>query len=194
VSVSVLVKADEAMCPQLVGYPCVPVDINQLATFKAAAYAAKVKYGFGAKDPHVGSGVIDFDDIDCSGWARTMTDYATHNVLRSAGFPDGSYNQAMWLVNVAKFKSHRIESVQDYIDCAEVNDNLYRLCFHLPGGRGGDSIGHVWGDMHLHTSESYGGHGPGERTIDHQWFLDHCDIVVVIGPMVPHDQWTYPGF
>ena len=182
----------------LAGYIEVPVDIERLASYKEAAYKANVVYGWGAKDPNPGCGIIDYNDIDCSGFFRTLSDFITHLILRNAGLPDGSYAQADWFSSAfkvvgggtGKFKYHVINSQQDYLDAAYINDNIYRVCFHKPGGRGGDGTGHVWVAVHNHTVESYGGHGPGERDVTHGWFEQHCDLVVPIGRMYSSADWN----
>lgn len=164
----------------------VNIDIDRLIEFKTKTYDDHITYLWGGKDPNPGSGVIDFTEgIDCSGWFRTLAEYITHRTLL---LPDGSWNQANYLM-ASNYKYHTIYSDQDYINAVSVNDNLMRVGFHHPNGRGGDSTGHVFPDVHRHTVESYGGHGPGERPIMHPWFVKHCDIVFVLGPMI---VWPKP--
>ena len=172
----------------LKGFTYVPVDLTLFAKNKQAAYDAHVQYVFGSKDQNVGSGAIDYTGIDCSGFVRTLLDYATHQVLKYAGFPDGSYTQAQWLIDQG-FKNHKITSAQDYLDAVDLQDDFIRACFHYPNGRSGDSTGHVWITTHQHTTESFGGHGPGEHPIDNAWECGHCDLVVVLGPLV--GTWSY---
>jgi len=191
--------------PQLARYSIVPIDQDRFAEYKSTAYSKHIQYGFGAKDSpsYLGTGIITYDDIDCSGFFETLLYYSTHNVLHDLSppytpLPDGSYLQADWFLSpINNFYHHRILSNQDYLDAVSPSsttdhDPLVRACFHLPNGRNGDSTGHVWIDCHGHSVESYGGHGPGERPILHQWFQDHCDLVVIIGPLVPTSNWSYP--
>jgi hypothetical protein len=185
-----LINATAVSCPSLAGYSFVPIDSDRLAEFTAEAEADHITYTFGGKDPNVGSGEIDFPrGIDCSGWFRTLADYISHNLLTKAGLPDGSYTQGHWLITEA-FKYHSVGSAQEYLDAANIMDNLFRVGFHWPNGRGGDPVGHVFPLVHEHSDESYGGHGPGERPVTHQWFVDHADCIVILGPLVPAAQWT----
>lgn len=194
-----LIKATQQTCPALTGYPFVPVDLTRLHEFTMTAEADKIHYLYGGKDPNLGSGLIDFPQgIDCSGWDRTVKDYATHSIMKQLGYPDGSYQQAVWCIN-NKLKCHRIYSQQDYLN-AVAKDGILRTGFHFPNGRGGDSVGHVFNLLFdpedpasatngITSNESYGGHGPGERPYTHQWFLDHCDLVVCVGPLYTTKNW-----
>jgi hypothetical protein len=186
----------KAITGLLAGFTYVPIDLMEFANFKQKAYDAHVGYVFGGKDPNLGSGTIGFSGIDCSGWFRTLADYSTHGILQSAGLPDGSYTQAQWLIDQG-FKHHVINSSQQYNDAATISPtdpsyNLLRVCFHYPNGRGGDNTGHVWMDTHDHSVESYGGHGPGEEHITASWFEEHCDLVVVLGPLLSNTDFSYP--
>ena len=179
--------ATATTCLACLGFNFVPVDMARLVDFKARAYASSIQYLWAGKDPNVGSGAIDFKaGIDCSGWFRTLVNYITHGILDPG---DGSYNQGHDLIDLG-FRHFSIGSESEYLDHATANDNLFRVGFHWPNGRNGDSVGHVFPIMHDHTSESYGGHGPGERPAEHSWFLQHCDLIVVIGPMLEVNQWT----
>ncbi len=187
-----LIRATPQTCQPCNGHNFVPVDFNLLADFDAEVFADHIRYLFGGKAPEsgMGNGVIDFKNgIDCSGWTRKLLDYITHGILAKEHFPDGSYTQLQWFIRNGLY-FHSIGTDQQYLDAANFNDNLFRVGFHLPGGRGGDSVGHVFPLMHQHTSESYGGHGPGSRPATHDWFVKHCDAVVVVGPMITTANWN----
>jgi hypothetical protein len=178
-------------CLPCLGHTFVPVDFDRLTEFKTKAYGDHIQYLFGGKDPNVGSGQIDFPKgIDCSGWNQTLLDYITHGVLNPG---DGSYNQGHAMIDMG-LRVFSIGSAQQYLDHATANDNLFRVGYHWPGGRGGDSIGHVFPMMHNHTSESYGGHGPGERPSTHKWFVDHCDLIAIVGPILSPGGWNDKTF
>jgi hypothetical protein len=164
----------------LAGHACVNIDFDRLTEFKADAYAAGVGYSFGGKDPRAGSGVIDFDAIDCSGWVRTTLIYVTHGML--ADIPDGSFCENDYFAR----KGFKEKVILSAADCGSLglSDGLLRVAVHLPNGRGGDATGHISLFVNGHSIESYGGHGPGERPANHPWFLNHWDRSYVLGPMV----------
>jgi len=187
-----LIRATAITCRPCLGHNFVPIDIDRLTAFKAEVYADHIHYLMGGKaqESGLGTGVIDFmNGIDCSGWNRKLLDYITHGILSEDNFPDGSYTQGHWMIDNG-FYCHSIGTGQQYLDAATANDNLFRDGYHWPGGRNGDSTGHVFPLFHDHTSESSGGRGPNERPAEHQWFVDHCDLVVVVGPLLTTAQWA----
>jgi hypothetical protein len=156
----------------LAGYPLLAVDMVKFAAYKQAAYDKGVDYGLGAKDPHLGAWPIDYTKIDCSGFVRAILAYSTNGQTVKFGMPDGSFLESDW------FKAQGFKA----INYSQVPDYASHLCvaIHRPGGRGGDSIGHIWFCIHGHSVESYGGNGPGERPWNHAWFVRHVDEVYVI--------------
>lgn len=144
----------KAVSGPLAGHTVIPIDWERFGAFKAACYAAGVRYGWGAKDPAPGTGAIDFPRIDCSGFVRTLLMCATggrHGAL--ADLPDGSYTQAKWF-SAQGFK-------QTVRDALLLQDGHLRVAVHFPDHK--DETGHIWLCVNGHTVESYGGHGPGER-------------------------------
>lgn len=159
----------------LTGFAVLPLVIGLLLAAMNACVKRKVRYGLGAKAPehkapadHF-SAVPDFAAIDCSGWVRWAIFIATKGKVL---IPDGSYVQNDY------FREQGCKPT-DYHNCA-LRDGHVRIAFHRPGGRGGDKTGHVWICYNGFTLESFGGHGPGSRNWDHQWFLDHVDDTYVL--------------
>jgi hypothetical protein len=167
----------------LAGFVSVPIDLNRFVNNKQAAYDVHIPYLMGGKDPKCGQGLIDYPrGIDCSGFARTLLMWAAHGLLND--MPDGSWAEDPWFVS-AGFKAGDYNA---YMANAMNNDGFLRIAIHRPGGRGGDPTGHVWILVNGHSVESYGGHGPGERPWNHQWFVDHVDHIFVVGPL--QDPYT----
>lgn len=139
----------------LAGHTAAPVNFVKFADFKARCYAAHIPYLWGGKAPHPGSGLVDFPlGIDCSGFFRALMMYACEGAMH--GLPDGSYTQGDWLA-AQGFKQ------TDPANCAN-SDGRVRVCIHHPDHM--DEAGHIWvvvGGQRVHSVESYGGHGPGER-------------------------------
>ena len=156
----------------LAGYATLTVNIGKLIAYYGSCVAHAVKYGLGAKDPHPGTFPPRYGAIDCSGFVRTILAYATAGQSATYGMPDGSWMEDNWF-KVQGFKP------ASYQDCAN-KDGHVRVAIHRPNGRGGDSTGHIWLVYNGESLESYGGHGPGRRPWDHQWFVDHVDDCYVI--------------
>ena len=135
----------------LPGFPSLPVDIGKFIAFKQACYDAHVAYGFGAKDPNPGSGKIDFWEIDCSGFVRTLLMYAAGGAFND--FPDGSYTQGEWLA-AKGFKPTAASNGGN-------TDGYLRCYVHHPDTL--DETGHIWLTVNGHSVESHGGGGPSER-------------------------------
>jgi len=161
----------KAVSGPLSGYTVLQFDMVKFDDFKQRCYDARVGYSFGAKDPNPGSGTVDFATIDCSGFVRTLVDYASNGAAKS--LPDGSWMQDDWFAR-SGFKR------TEYAECA-LSDGCVRVAIHRAGGRGGDSTGHIWLAVNAHSVESYGGHGPGERPWNHPWFIAHVDDCFVLG-------------
>ena len=139
----------------LEGHVVAPINIVKFAAFKQACYNAHIPYSFGGKDKHPGSGKVSFPlGIDCSGFIRTLLMYSCEGAMDD--MPDGSYTQGEW------FASKDFLSVPPS-DCANADGHI-RVCVHHPDSL--DETGHIWltiGNKPVHTVESFGGHGPGER-------------------------------
>ena len=104
---------------------------------------------------------MDFAAIDCSGYVRTLLDYASGGATDH--IPDGSWMEDQWFALTGFAPT-------EYANGA-LSDGHLRVAIHHPSGRGGDPVGHIWLVANGHTMESYGGHGPGERPWNHPWFL-----------------------
>jgi len=156
----------------MAGFPLLSVDWTRFEAYEAATVNSGIRYGFGAKDPNAGAWPVDYTSIDCSGYVRAILAYATSQQTVANGMPDGSFLEADW------FKAQGFKEV-DYSTVPDWNSRL--LCgVHRPGGRGGDSIGHIWLVIHGHTIESYGGHGPGTHAWDSSWYVESCDECYVL--------------
>ena len=142
----------------LAGHTVVDINMQKFVNFKQRCYAAvaagQLTYGYGAKDPHPGSGEIDFTAIDCSGFVRTLIDYASD--MATSAMPDGSWNEGDW------FAAQGFKPESDYSG-ALLSDGHIRVWVHHQHGRGGDPFGHVWLTINGHTVESCGGYGPHEQ-------------------------------
>ena len=149
-------KLTKATSGDLTGYTVAPINVVKFAAFKQACYDAHIPYSFGGKDPHPSSGKVDFPlGIDCSGFIRTLLMYACEGAMDA--LPDGSYTQGEWFASKG-FKP------TDPANCANA-DGHFRVCVHHPDAL--DETGHIWivvGNSPVHTVESFGGHGPGERS------------------------------
>lgn len=149
---AILQKAESG---SLSGHTIAPINLAKFAAFKAECYAKHVSYGWGMKDPNPGSGRVGFTEIDCSGFVRTLLMYACEDAMDA--MPDGSYTQGEWLA-AKGFKP------TDPANCG-LSDGHLRINVHHPDHR--DEAGHIWivvGGATVHSVESFGGHGPGERT------------------------------
>ena len=162
----------------LVGFAVLPVAAALLLSALAACQFRGVAYGLGSKAPESQppqpqfSVKPNFRRIDCSGFVRWALWVATKGAVL---LPDGSYVQNDWCAA----RGFKHGDYKTYGNTA-LHDGHLRLCFHKPGGRGGDSIGHVWLVLNGKTLESFGGHGPGARDWDHPWFKDSVDDVYVL--------------
>lgn len=159
----------KATAGPLAGFATIIVTIALLLSALSACQFRGVSYGLGSKPPEPFSVKPNFRLIDCSGFVRWALWVATRGQLL---LPDGSYVQHDWFTKQG-FK------LTDYANAA-LQDGHLRIAFHAPNGRGGDGTGHVWLIYAGETLESYGGHGPGRREWDHDWFTSHVDACYVI--------------
>jgi len=138
----------------LAGYPVASIDFKKLTDFRVACMNAHVGYGLGAKDPHAGSGKVDFTKIDCSGFMRSLLMYAGPTTF--AGFPDGSCQQQEWF-DRAGFKATTPDN-------GALSDGIVRVYIHIHDQI--DGTGHIWLTVNGHTIESCGGRGVCQRPWD----------------------------
>lgn len=142
----------------LAGHTAAPIDWAKFADFKARCYAAHISYLWGGKDANCGSGEVDFAaGIDCSGFFRTLMMYAAGGPGTGAlrDLPDGSYTQGEWLA-AQGFKPTTAAAML-------LADGHVRVAVHHPNAL--DEAGHIWIGVNGHSIESWGSHGPGERSL-----------------------------
>lgn len=160
----------------------ITIDVSQALFAQFEEYCnGRFHYQMGGKCSNLGQFPPTFelngqpcDGVDCSGYVRAILEYATAGGL--SGMPDGSFVQDDW------FKSQGFKA-SEYAECGN-NDNLVRVCVHRPNGRGGDPTGHIWLCVNVHTVESYGGHGPGNRPWNDALLVSLVDDVYVLGELV----------
>ena len=168
----------------LAGHIVAPIDTSKYIDFRDRMLAARIGYEMGAKDPNVGSGKIGFTHLDCSAFVRTLARFAAGGALND--MPDGSWNEDDYFA-ARGFKRSQYLSVFD-------GDDILRACIHRPNGRGSDPTGHIWFAVHGHSDECYGGHGVGQRPLDHQWFVDHVDDVWCVAELTAtHPITPFPN-
>lgn len=130
-----------------------PYDI---ARYLAACVAGDVRYFLGAKADAGGRALdawpIRYSHIDCSGWVRAALAFATQGALV---IPDGSVNQREWCEGHGLKRSNYAALLR--------RDNVIRIAFIR--ATAAEHIGHVYLCYNGRTLESYGGHGPGSRSV-----------------------------
>jgi hypothetical protein len=167
-----MLKITPATAGPLTGFATLNINLSLMLAYIAAAMSKGVQYGFGAKDPNLGTWPIDYHSIDCSGFVRAALAYSTHGQTQRYDMPDGSFLEADWFAAQGFKKT-------SYDMTANVDEHV-RVAIHRPNGHGGDPIGHIWLIFKGQSIESYGGHGPGRRAWNHQWFVDHVDECYVL--------------
>lgn len=136
------------------------IDIKKLEDVFAEMDIAGVKYGLGAKAPHLDIDPGKIKKIDCSGFVRYAIYQATGGQLK---IPDGSQNQRAWC------DDQGLHRLAQYKDVLYVNEKRIFLAFIRPGHNGCGPVGHVWfitsldGDNVPDTMESHGGVGVDSR-------------------------------
>jgi len=159
----------EALLPPTQGYPwhSAPLDPEKLRQYRAECMARGVGYQLGAKADDLEAPSPDYEAIDCSGWVRAAVAVATtgRTIL-----PDGSVNQNDWCAAQGLKRS----------GCAacRLMDGLTRIAFIRPSAT--HAIGHVYLARNGRTLESWGGHGPGSRTVStHILSAETTDVYVL---------------
>ena len=133
-------------------WPLAPVDTAALTRYLDRCVSRGIGYGLGSKARDLLAYPPDYRQIDCSGWVRAAVAFATagRTVL-----PDGSVNQHDWCDRSGLKVSSRAALL--------LPDGLLRICFIAPSLE--HEIGHVFLCRNLRTLESWGGHGPGSRSV-----------------------------
>ncbi len=131
-------------------WPTAPVNLRRLYAYLDRC--AGIRYELGAKAEDPASFLPDYHTIDCSGWVRAAIAVATSGRLL---IPDGSVNQHDWCDKVGLKVSNRAALL--------LPDQVLRIAFLVPTPE--HEIGHVFLCRNLRTLESWGGHGPGSRSV-----------------------------
>lgn len=143
-----------ALLPPSPGFawPTAPLVLRRLYAYRDRCLGIGYELGGKARDP--GAFVPDYArrGIDCSGWVRAAVAVATSGRLL---MPDGSVNQHDWADRVGLKVSSRAALL--------FPDGLLRLAFLVPSEL--HPIGHVFLCRNGRTLESWGGHGPGSRSV-----------------------------
>lgn len=130
-----------------------PYDISR---YLGGCVAAGIGYFLGGKADD-GGRPLDawpprYSHIDCSGWVRAALAFATQGALV---IPDGSVNQREWCEGHGLKRSNYAALLR--------RDFVIRIAF-IRATRT-EHIGHVYLCYNGRTWESYGGHGPGSRSV-----------------------------
>ena len=142
-------------------WPLAPVNGARLGQYLDRCVSRGIGYGLGAKASDLMAYPPDYERIDCSGWVRAAVAFATGG---KTILPDGSINQHDWVDRSGLKVSARAALL--------LPDGLLRICFIVPTLE--HSIGHVFLCRNLRTLESWGGHGPGSRSV-----LSHISLGVL---------------
>ena len=129
-----------------------PIDPVRLLSYLQRCEALGIGYGLGAKAHNLMAIPPDYGEIDCSGWMRCAVAVATQG---RTILPDGSVNQHDWCDRMGLKVSNRAAML--------LPDGITRLCFIAPSVI--HPVGHVFLARNGRTLESYGGHGPGSRSV-----------------------------
>ncbi|MGI4789615.1 MAG: hypothetical protein ACRYFS_12280 [Janthinobacterium lividum] len=158
-----------ALLPPTQSYPwhSAPLDPERLRQYLAVCVARGIGYTLGAKADDLAGVTPDYDNIDCSGWARAAIAVST---LGQTILPDGSVNQNDWCAAQGLKRSA-------YAAC-RLQDGLTRIAFIRPTPA--HDIGHVYLARNGRTLESWGGHGPGSRLVTtHVLSAETTDVYVL---------------
>ena len=138
-----------------------PLDVGKLDGYLSRCEWLSIGYGLGSKAHNLMAIPPDYSEIDCSGWVRAAVAIATGGVTI---LPDGSVIQHEWCDQVGLKKSAWPALL--------LRDGCTRLCFIVPSPA--HPVGHVLLVRNGQTYESWGGHGPGSRSI-----LSHISLGVL---------------
>lgn len=137
-------------------WPTAALDADALAGYLRACEARGIGYGLGDKADADGRGLAEnpprYAAIDCSGWVRAAVAVATggRTVL-----PDGSVCQNDWCTRQGLKRSDR--------EALRLRDGRTRIAFIRPSAA--HPVGHVYLARQGRTLESWGGNGPGSRSV-----------------------------
>jgi len=131
-------------------WPTVPLDIARLQNYLRDCDG--LGYRLGAKARAVAAPRPDYPAIDCSGWVRCAVAVATRG---RTILPDGSVVQREWCGQVGLKPSTPMALL--------LRDGYTRIAFLVPTRA--HPVGHVYLCRNGRTLESWGGHGPGSRSV-----------------------------
>lgn len=157
------------LLPPTEGYPwySAPLDPERLRRYLASCQAHGVGYELGAKADDLEAVPPDYTAIDCSGWVRAAVAVATEG---QTILPDGSVVQNDWCAAQGLKRS-------TWAAC-RLQDGLTRIAFIRPNRF--RTVGHVYLCRLGRTLESWGGHGPGSRSVTtHILSAETTDVYVL---------------
>ncbi len=157
------------LLPPTQGYPwySAPLDPERLRRYLASCQAHGVGYELGAKADDLEAVPPDYTAIDCSGWVRAGVAVATDG---RTILPDGSVVQNDWCAAQGLKRS-------TWAAC-RLQDGLTRIAFIRPNRF--RTVGHVYLSRLGRTLESWGGHGPGSRSVTtHILSAETTDVYVL---------------
>ena len=133
-------------------WPSAPINVPKLQSYLNICVARGIGYGLGAKATNLTAIPPDYHEIDCSGWVRAAVAVATAG---KTIMPDGSVTQHDWCDRMGLKVSSR--------GALLLLDDLTRIAFIAPCPA--HPVGHVYLTRNTRTLESWGGHGPGSRSV-----------------------------
>jgi hypothetical protein len=159
------------------GFPSLDITPTKLLALVQSEMAVGTGYGSqpGQKIAPLSLQPADADwpgAVDCSGEFRWLL---FHALGQPGDFdvPDGSWNQGQWMA-AAGFKESQVQ------DGSNV-DGYIRAAWMTPE-QTGESSGHIFMCCNNITFESYGGHGPGQRTFSQTPILQNGTWYVLAPP------------
>ena len=162
-------KETAGLLPPTEGYPwySAALDPERLRRYLASCQAHGVGYALGAKAHDLEAVPPDYTAIDCSGWVRAAVAVATEG---RTILPDGSMVQNDWCAAQGLKRS-------TWAAC-RLQDGLTRIAFIRPNRF--RTVGHVYLCRLGRTLESWGGHGPGSRSVTtHILSAETTDVYVL---------------
>ena len=137
-------------------WPTAALNTDRLAAYLRACAARGIGYGLGDKADADGRDLCDdppcYAAIDCSGWVRAAVAVATAGRTL---LPDGSVCQNDWCAARGLKRSDP--------DALRLRDGRTRIAFIRPSAA--HPVGHVYLARNGRTLESWGGNGPGSRSV-----------------------------
>lgn len=133
-------------------WPLAPLNVRALTGYLAKCEWLAIGYELGAKAHSLTAIPPDYAEIDCSGWVRCAVAVATGG---KTILPDGSVVQREWC--------ERMGLKRSAIPALLLSDGYTRIAFIVPSRA--HPVGHVLLVRNRQTLESWGGNGPGSRSV-----------------------------